>query len=71
MNRNNYSCLQYPSRTTEACDNSKSDPCPYVDEGDYLSARAVAEASPLTVLNSTYYLYGRKELILSGGYGNL
>lgn len=57
MGRNNYSCLLYKGRTAESCDNSKDDPCPYVDECDYMSARAAAEASPLAVLNSTYYLY--------------
>jgi len=57
MGRNNYSCLLYPGRTAESCDNSKHDPCPYVDDCDYMNARAAAEASPLAVLNSTYYLY--------------
>ncbi len=57
MGRNNYSCLQFTGRTAEACDSSKNDPCPYIDDCDYMSARAAAEASPLAVLNSTYYLF--------------
>jgi len=57
MGRNNYSCLLYRGRTAEACDSSKNDPCPYMDDCDYMSARAAAEASSLAVLNSTYYLF--------------
>ncbi len=57
MGRNNYSCLLYPGRTAESCDNSKDAPCSYIDECDYINARAAAEASPMAVLNSTYYLY--------------
>ncbi len=63
MGRNNYSCLQYSGRTAEACDNSRDDPCPCIDDCDYISARAAAEISPLAVLNSTYYLY-------ASNYGN-
>ena len=57
MGRSNYSCLLYSGRTAESCDNSKGDPCSYIDDCDYINARAAAEASPLAVLNSTYYLY--------------
>jgi len=57
MGRNNYSCLLYPGKTAEACDDSKDYPCPYADDCDYVCARAAAEASPLAVLNSTYYLF--------------
>lgn len=57
MGRENYECILYKGLTAECCTDSEADPCDYSEECTYKVARAQAEASPLAVLNSSYYLY--------------
>lgn len=65
MGRENYPCLKHPDDfhpgdssgyTAANCTDSKGKPCEFKDKCLYLLAKEAALASPLAVLNTSYYL---------------